>query len=133
MSKDKRYRVKDYSGWSIFIFGVLAALLGLTGLIKPEITLGILGFELIPRAARAASDYTIVFVIASSVASLNMGIYYILAALNDLKIFYRWTVPFRGLTFIIFTLTVMAGAAPSRFMGVAAWELLGALATGITL
>lgn len=126
-------KIKSSSGWTIFIFGILAFLLGLTGLIRPEILLSILGFEVVERAQRAASDYTIVFMTASSMASFNMGIYYIFAALNDLKIFYRWTVPFRVVTFVVFTMTVIAGIAPLKFLGVGVWELLGAISTGIAL
>jgi len=126
-------KIKTTSGWTIFIFGILAFLLGLTGLIRPEILLSILGFEVIERAQRAAGDYTIVFMTASSMASFNMGIYYIFAALNDVKIFYRWTVPFRVVTFVVFTMTVIAGIAPLKFLGVGIWELLGAIATGVAL
>ena len=126
-------KIRDASGWTIFIFGELAFILGLMGLIRPEILLSILGFEVIDRAARASSDYTIVFMTASSMASLNIGIYYVLAAFNDVKIFYRWTVPFRTLTFIVFTTTVITGIAPMRFFGVGLWEFLGALSTGIAL
>jgi Na+-driven multidrug efflux pump len=117
----------------MFIFGILALLLGLIGLIRPEILLSILGFEVVARAQRAASDYTIVFMTASSMASFNMGIYYVLAALNDVKVFYRWTVPFRAVTFTVFTAVVIAGIAPKPFFGVGAWELAGAIATGIAL
>jgi hypothetical protein len=126
-------RIRDASGWTIFIFGLLAFLLGLAGLIRPEILLSILGFDVVDRAQRAAGDYTIVFMTASSMASFNVGIYYVLAALNDVKIFYRWTVPFRTLTFIVFTTIVFLGVAPQKFLGVAVWELAGALATGIAL
>ncbi len=126
-------KIRDISGWTIFIFGVMAFLLGVVGIIRPEILLGILGFEVVERAARASSDYTITFMTASSMASLNIGVYYILAALNDVKIFYRWTVPFRGLTFIVFTTIVILGIAPQKFVGVAIWELIGAIATGIAL
>ena len=126
-------KIRDASGWTMFIFGALALLLGLIGLIRPEILLSILGFEVIGRAQRAASDYTIVFMTASSMASFNMGVYYVLASLNDVKIFYRWTVPFRVLTFAVFTTIVIAGIAPKPFFGVGAWELTGALATGIAL
>lgn len=126
-------KIRDASGWSMFIFGALAFLLGLIGLIRPEILLSLLGFEVVERAQRAASDYTIVFMTASSMASFNMGIYYVLAALNDVKAFYRWTVPFRVITFIVFTAIVMAGIAPKPFLGVGIWELVGALATGIAL
>jgi Na+-driven multidrug efflux pump len=126
-------KIRDASGWTMFVFGALAFLLGLIGLIRPEILLSLLGFEVVERAQRAASDYTIVFMTASSMASLNMGVYYVLAALNDVKIFYRWTVPFRVVTFAVFTAVVMAGIAPKPFFGVGAWELTGAIATGIAL
>ncbi len=123
----------DYAGWTFFIFGILALLLGLLGLIKPEITLSMLGFDIVARATRAGGDYTLVFLIASSMASLNMGVYYIFAALNDVKIFYGWTVPFRVLTFLAFTSAVIFGLAPTRFLGVGIWELIGAISTGIAL
>ncbi len=126
-------KIRDASGWTIFIFGILAFLLGLVGLIRPEILLSILGFEVVERAQRAASDYTIVFMTASSMASFNMGVYYMLASLNDVKTFYRWTVPFRVVTFTVFTAIVIAGIAPAPFFGVGAWELTGAIATGIAL
>ena len=126
-------KVRNADGWTMFIFGILALLLGLIGLIRPEILLTILGFEVVERAQRAASDYTIVFMTASSMASFNMGVYYILAALNDVKIFYRWTVPFRVVTFAVFTTIVIAGIAPKPFFGVGVWELAGAIATGIAL
>lgn len=126
-------KIRDASGWTIFIFGALALLLGLVGLIRPEILLSLLGFTVIDRAARASGDYTLVFMTASSMASFNMGVYYILAALNNVKAFYRWTVPFRILTLTVFTIVVMAGLAPTRFLGVGIWEGLGAAATGLAL
>lgn len=126
-------KIRDASGWTIFTFGILAFLFGLIGLIRPETTLSILGFEVIDRVARASSDYTIVFLTASSMASFNIGIYYVLAALNDVKIFYRWTVPFRIVTFVVFTTIVILGYAPVNFIGVGLWELIGSLATGIAL
>ena len=123
----------DYAGWTFLIFGILALLLGLVGLIRPEITLSLLGFEVVERAARPVGDYTLVFMIASSMASFNMGVYYIFAALNDVKRFYGWTVPFRIVTFIVFTIAVTSGLAPDRLFGVGVWELVGALSTGIEL
>lgn len=126
-------KIRDASGWTIFIFGTLALLLGLLGLIRPEILLSILGFDLLDRAQRAAGDYTIIFMTASSMASFNVGVYYILAAVNDVKIFYKWTVPFRMLTFLVFTTAVLTNMAPSKFIGVGVWELAGALSTGLAL
>ncbi|HSL45199.1 MAG TPA: hypothetical protein VK897_17330 [Anaerolineales bacterium] len=126
-------RIRDTSGWTMFIFGALALLLGLLGLLRPELLLSILGFAVLDRAERAPGDYTLVFMIASSMASFNMGIYYVLAALNNVKSFYKWTVPFRCVTFVVFTTAVIVGLAPGRFLGVGLWELVGALATGIAL
>lgn len=79
----------------MFVFGVLALLLGLLGLIRPQMLLSILGFTVLDRAARLPGDYTLVFMIASALASFNIGAYYILAALHDLKPFYKWTAIFR--------------------------------------
>jgi len=126
-------KIKDASGWTMFIFGAIALLLGLLGLLRPEILLSILGFPVLDRLARSAGDYTLVFITASSMASFNVGVYYILAAVNDLKPLYKWTVPFRGLTFLVFTTVVITGLAPLRFIAVGAWELTGAIATGLAL
>ena len=126
-------KIRDAAGWTMFVFGVLALLLGFLGLIRPELLLSILGFTVLDRSARVAGDYTLVFMIASSMASFNIGAYYILAALNDMKQFYKWTVPFRCLTPTVFTIAVLSGLAPVRFLGVAAWELAGAISTGLAL
>jgi hypothetical protein len=128
-----KFKIRDASGWTMFIFGALAFLLGLMGLIRPELLLSILGFTVLDRAVRANGDYTLVFMIASSMASFNIGVYYMLAALNDVKPFYRWTVPFRCVTPVVFAIAVLTGLAPVRFLGVAAWELTGAIATGFAL
>jgi len=128
-----KFRIYDTAGWTMFIFGVLALLLGLLGLLRPEILLSILGLTALDRAARVAGDYTLVFMIASSMASFNIGVYYILAALNDMKKFYLWTVPFRCVTFVVFTTAVVTGLAPIRFLSVGIWELTGAIATGLAL
>lgn len=125
--------IRDASGWTIFIFGLLALLFGLLSLLRPELLLSVLGFTVLDRASRTTGDYTLVFAIASAMASFNVGAYYVLASLNDLKQFYKWTVPFRCLTFIVFTWAVTTGLAPNRFLGVGAWELAGAIATGVAL
>jgi hypothetical protein len=128
-----KMRIQDASGWTMFIFGALALILGLIGLIRPEFILSVMGFQVLERANRLPSDFTLVFVIASSMASFNMGIYYVLAALSNVKAFYRWTVPFRVITFLVFSTTVLTKLAPPAWMGVATWELSGAIATGLAL
>ncbi|MGE5644099.1 MAG: hypothetical protein ACM3Y8_13895 [Byssovorax cruenta] len=128
-----KYKIRDVSGWTMFIFGILALILGLIGLLRPEFVLTLLGFSVVDRSSRVAGDYTLVFMIASSMASFNMGIYYVLASLNNMKSFYKWTVPFRCVTFILFTTAVLTGLAPGRFLSVGAWELTGAVTTGWAL
>ncbi|MEK9522149.1 hypothetical protein ACIOMM_15585 [Streptomyces sp. NPDC087908] len=124
---------RSLSGWTIAVFGVLAAALGVVGLVVPDALLTVMGFEPVPDSARADGDHTLVFLTASSMAALNMGVYYVLAALADWKAFFRWTVPFRLLTCAVFTLVVVGGRAPAGFLGVGLWEGLGAVATGAAL
>jgi len=133
MKNQLTFKIQDFSGWTMFIFGLLAILLGLVGLIRPEWTLTLLNFNIIERIQRADTDYTLVFVTASSMASFNMGIYYILAVFSNFKPFYAWTVPFRVVTFSVFLLAVLSNLAPLAFIGVALWELTGALFTGVAL
>ncbi|MFM8877408.1 MAG: hypothetical protein ACKOGC_15225, partial [Anaerolineae bacterium] len=63
-------KIRDASGWTMFIFGVIAIMLGILGIIRPELQLAILGFEVVDRAARASSDYTLTFMTAASMASV---------------------------------------------------------------
>ena len=119
------------AGWSIAIFGAMAALFGAAGLTVPDAVLAGLGFQ-IPEV-RAPGDHTRVFLAASSMASLNMGVYYLVAAATEWRPFFRFTVAFRLLTLIVFSALVILDVAPARFLGVAAWEGAGALATGLAL
>ncbi|WLS47239.1 hypothetical protein Q3V37_08405 [Micromonospora profundi] len=122
---------RSIAGWTIAVFGVLALLMGAVGLIWPEALLSLLGLEV--PSTRAAGDHTGTFLLASSMASFNMGVYYLLATVTEWRVFYRFTVVFRLVTFTVFTIAVLSDIAPDRFFGVAAWEGLGALATAIGL
>lgn len=126
-------KIRDASGWTMFVFGILAFLFGLLVLIRYELTLFNYGFDALSLIRHAASDYRIILMMASSIISLNVGICYVLAALKDLKKFYFLTVPFRTITFIVFTTSSLMRITPMRFIGVGAWSLLGALCTGIAL
>ncbi|MFI5488880.1 hypothetical protein ACIBXA_00115 [Micromonospora echinaurantiaca] len=119
------------AGWTIAVFGALALLMGAVGLLWPEALLRMLGFEV--PAQRAAGDHTGTFLMASSMASFNMGVYYLLATATEWRAFYRFTVFFRLVTFTVFSIAVLADIAPGRFFGVAAWEGAGAVATAVGL
>jgi hypothetical protein len=122
---------RSLAGWTIAVFGALALIMGGVGLVAPGLLLSMLGFE--PPAARTPGDHTLVFVIAASMASFNMGVYYLLAAATEWRPFFVFTVFFRMVTVVVFTTAVVAGPAPVRFLGVALWEGLGAIATGFAL
>lgn len=122
---------RSASGWTIAVFGVMALLFGVVTLTLPDVVLTMLGFEV--PVQRAAGDHTRTFLAASAVASLNMGVYYLVAAATNWRPFFFFTVPFRLLTFTIFTVLVVTDVAPAAFFGVAGWEALGALATGVAL
>lgn len=124
---------RSLSGWTMAVFGVLAAVLGVVGLVSPDTTIRLMGLSPVSESSRAADDHTLLFLTASSMAALNMGVYYVLAALADWKSFFRWTVPFRLLTCTVFTLAVLTDRAPSGFLGVGLWEGTGALVTGAAL
>ena len=111
---------RSIAGWTIAVFGVLALVMGAVGLLWPEAQLRMLGFEV--PATRAVGDHTGTFLLASSMAAFNMGVYYLLATVTEWRAFYRFTVVFRLVTFTVFTIAVLADIAPDRFFGVAAWE-----------
>lgn len=122
---------RSLSGWTIGVFGLLAFALGLFGLVSPDSLLVLLGFEVLD--VRASGDYTLVYMAASSMAAVNMGVYYVFAASANYTPFFRWTVPFRLVTFGVFSTLVLTGAAPGEFFGVGLWEGVGALITGFAL
>ncbi|MGW0431872.1 hypothetical protein ACWDV4_04905 [Micromonospora sp. NPDC003197] len=124
---------RSVPGWTIAVFGGLALLLGVVGLVWPETLLALLGFEAVEPSARAAGDHTRTFMAASSMAAVNMGVYYLVAAATEWRPFFRFTVAFRLLTCVVFTLLVLMETAPGGFVGVALWEGLGAVATGAAL
>lgn len=125
--------LRTVSDLTIFVFGLLAILAGLIGLTSPETMLSLMNFIVLQRSKREDGDYTIAFLTSSSMASLNMGIYYLLAAWNQWTKFYQFTVVFRLLTVVVFALAIWNAHAPIGFIGVIIWELLGALITGAAL
>jgi hypothetical protein len=119
----------DIAALTMMIFGVLIVGMGMTGLMAPQFLLAILGLS----ETEVSVQTTQLFVMASSQASLAMGLYYILAAVNETRIFFQWSVPLRIINFMVFASMVPFGIAPHQWLMVAGLELAGALATGIAL
>ncbi len=115
----------DFAALSMLVFGVMISGMGMTGLMAPQFLLEILGLSSSPSVQ--------IFVMGSSQASLAMGLYYILAAVHDVRAFYGWSVFLRILNFCVFISMVVFGVAPLQWFMVAGLELAGALATGIAL
>ena len=119
----------DIAALTMMIFGVLIVGMGMTGLMAPQFLLAILGLS----ETGMSSHTTQLFVMVSSQASLAMGLYYILAAINETRTFFQWSVPLRIVNFMVFSSMVLFGIAPPKWLMVAGLELIGALATGIAL
>ncbi|CAF0926151.1 unnamed protein product [Rotaria sordida] len=125
--------IRTVSDLTIFVFGLMAISAGLFGLIRPETLLNRMNLIVLDRSTRQDGDYTIAFLLSSSMASFNMGIYYLLAAWNQWIKFYQFTVVFRLVTVAVFILAIKNGHAPEGLIGIVIWELAGALTTGAAL
>merc|ERR1712008_330113 len=92
-----------------------------------------LGIEPVPDEMRSPSDFTLLFIRMSSMAAINMGVYYCYTAYHDVTRFFEITVPFRLLTFTIFFTLYLTGKGPRGVAQVAVREALGALWTGYAI
>ena len=119
----------DISALTMLVFGILITGMGMMGLMMPQFLLSILGLS----EAGMSAHTTQIFVMASSQASIAMGLYYILSATNNNRIFFQWSVPLRIINFVVFSSMVPLGIAPVKWLMVAGLELLGAMATGIAM
>ena len=105
---------------TMFLFGVLTLCGGMTGLLRPDLLLSLLGLP--------AADPRL-FLMACSQASIAMGLYYILSAVPCNREFCAWSIPIRLVNFCVFTGMVVLHLASPRWLAVAGFELAGALAT----
>jgi len=116
----------DAAALTILVFGTVIVGSGLTGLLAPHIFLTVLGISETGHATQ-------LFIMATSQASLAMGLYYILASVNETRIFFQWSVPLRIINFIVFAGMVLLGVAPTQWLLVAGLEVVGAHATAVAL
>ena len=116
----------DVAALTMLVFGMVIVGSGLTGLLVPHVLQTMLGISETGQATQ-------LFIMASSQASLAMGLYYILASVNETRIFFQWSVPLRIINFMVFAAMISLGVAPTQWWLVAGLELAGALATAIAL
>lgn len=116
----------DIAALTMLVFGMVIVGSGLTGLFAPQLLLTVLGITEI-------GSTTQLFLMATSQASLAMGLYYILASVNGTRVFFQWSVPLRIINFIVFAAMIPLGIAPMQWLLVAGLELAGASATAIAM
>jgi hypothetical protein len=116
----------DIAALTMLVFGIMIVGSGLTGLLAPQLLLTVLGIT-------DSGPATQLFLMATSQASLAMGLYYILASVNETRIFFQWSVPLRIINFLVFAAMIPLGIAPMQWLLVAGLELAGASATAIAL
>ncbi|WKZ48483.1 MAG: hypothetical protein QY306_03820 [Anaerolineales bacterium] len=109
----------DVAALTMLVFGMVIVGSGLAGLLVPQLLLNVLGIS-------ESGHSTQLFVMA-------MGLYYILASINETRIFFQWSVPLRVINFMVFAVMIPLGVAPTQWLLVAGLELAGALATTIAL
>ena len=116
----------DVAALTMLVFGMVIVGSGLTGLLAPQLLLTVLGIT-------DSGSATQLFLMSTSQASLAMGLYYILASVNETRIFFQWSVPLRIINFLVFAVMIPLGIAPTQWLLVAGLELVGASATAIAL
>ena len=116
----------DMAALTMLVFGMVIVGSGLTGLLAPQLLLTVLGIT-------DTGSATQLFLMATSQASLAMGLYYILASVNETRSFFQWSVLLRIINFMVFAAMIPLGIAPIEWLLVAGLELAGALATAIAL
>lgn len=116
----------DVAALTMLVFGMVIVGSGLAGLLAPNVLLTVLSIT-------DTGSATQLFLMATSQASLAMGLYYILASVNETRIFFQWSVPLRIINFMAFAAMISLGIAPTQWWLVAALELAGSLGTAIAL
>lgn len=116
----------DVAALTMLVFGMVIVGSGLAGLLAPNVLLTVLGIT-------DTGSATQLFLMATSQASLAMGLYYILASVNETRSFFQWSVPLRIINFMVFALMIPLGIAPTQWLMVAGLEIVGAVATAIAL
>jgi hypothetical protein len=108
---------------SILVYGLYLAALGVVYMVIPNVPLRLFGFE--------PTTEPWIRVMAAMV--VIVGYYYVQAARNRLRSFYRWTLHCRAFFPIFTVVLVVAGLVKPMLLLFGAIDLAGALWTGLTL
>jgi hypothetical protein len=108
---------------SVLVFGAYLLLLGAVLIITPNTLLGL--FRMPPTSE--------VWIRIVGMLVLFLGTYYVLAALSEVRAFFRWTVPIRFCVLVFFAGFVLSGHAPAVLLMFGVTDVLGACWTAWAL
>ncbi len=108
---------------SVLVFGIYLVVTGLGFLVVPNTLLALFGF----------ATTTEPWIRVVGVVVLVLAYYYIEAARNEVKPFFRWTLYCRPAVLVAFTALVILGLAKPMLILFGVLDLLGALWTGLAL
>ena len=109
--------------YSVFVFGVYLAVLGIVLLIVPNFLIGIFGLPITTK----------VWIRIVGMLVLFLGFYYLQAARKEMTDFFRWTVYLRSTVIIFFVVFVLRGFTSPPLILFGVLDLLGAIWTGLAL
>jgi hypothetical protein len=108
---------------SVAVFGAYLLTLGAVLIIAPNLLLG--WFRMAPT--------TEVWIRIVGMLVLFLGTYYVLAALSEVRAFFRWTVPLRFCVLVFFAGFVLSGHAPAVLLLFGVTDVAGACWTAWAL
>lgn len=108
---------------SILVFGIYLVFLGITLIVVPNVLLSLFGIP-------ATNE---VWIRVAGVVVMILGYYYSMAARRDLTDFFKWTVYGRAPVIVFFTIFVLLDFVSPVLILFGAFDLLGAIWTGLAL
>ena len=111
------------SAFSVFVFGIYLMVGGIGFLFIPNICLSILGMQMTQEVWIHIMGWCMFFI----------GLYYIVAARNELMPFIRWTTYTRPNLIIFLAILVMLGKVEPIIIAFGVIELIGAIWTIMAL
>lgn len=119
---EKAFRLPDtITGWVLLVFGSIALIAGLLGVINP-------GIGSNPDGPVAAA-----FMFSISLSAICNGVLHLMAVMSGWTKFPYYAITARMILFAGYTALVISGDAPASFKGGAVFEVAGAVIIAISI
>jgi hypothetical protein len=119
------------AAWTVAGFGLLAFVMGISGLVSPARQRSMTGLK--EPDERGPGDHTPALMMTTSMAAVNTGFVYMLGIAKGWPRFPAWTVAARLFMCAGFLVLIRRRIAPKSFLGAALWEGIGAAITGAAM